>query len=170
MIARIDRSIPGRLTHTATNSAPFPYFKRSKCEELVRFFAKAVTVDEAIRELYLEGMDLKAIVTRRSVVIAEPDAPFGLGRHIDHLYDSMAGKPAPSILKVAMGYVDSVDSTRQMLEETKGVLSETLKKVMVRQEEIDRLVESSEQLSVQSKRFYRRARRANSRCFGCVIA
>jgi len=62
---------------------------------------------------------------------------------------------------------DNIVKIQQQIDETKDVLHNTIDNLLARGEKLDRLVERSDELSMQSKMFYRQARKTNS-C--CVIA
>eukprot|EP00968_Pinguiococcus_pyrenoidosus_P006316 scaffold433_cov257-Pinguiococcus_pyrenoidosus.AAC.12 len=62
---------------------------------------------------------------------------------------------------------DSIVKIQKQIDETKDVLHNTIDNLLARGEKLDRLVERSDELSMQSKMFYRQARKTNS-C--CVIA
>ncbi|KFM74279.1 Synaptobrevin-like protein YKT6, partial [Stegodyphus mimosarum] len=59
---------------------------------------------------------------------------------------------------------DSLTKIQDELDETKIILHNTLQAVLERGEKLDDLVVKSEQLSVQSKAFYKTARKTNSCC------
>ncbi|GFR29236.1 synaptobrevin homolog YKT6 [Trichonephila clavata] len=75
----------------------------------------------------------------------------------------------PVLDKYLMDYqnpqeADSLTKIHNELDETKIVLHNTLQAVLERGEKLDDLVVKSEQLSVQSKAFYKTARKTNSCC------
>ncbi|GBM16566.1 Synaptobrevin YKT6 [Araneus ventricosus] len=59
---------------------------------------------------------------------------------------------------------DSLTKIQDELDETKIILHNTLQAVLERGEKLDDLVVKSEQLSLQSKTFYKTARKTNSCC------
>ena len=60
--------------------------------------------------------------------------------------------------------VDKIMRIQQDLEETKDVLHETIDKVLARGEKLDDLVAKSDDLTSQSKLFYKQAKKTNSCC------
>ncbi|PRD28949.1 UNVERIFIED_CONTAM: Synaptobrevin-like protein YKT6 [Trichonephila clavipes] len=75
----------------------------------------------------------------------------------------------PVLDKYLMDYqnpeqADSITKIHNELDETKIILHNTLQAVLERGEKLDDLVVKSEQLSVQSKAFYKTARKTNSCC------
>ncbi|XP_054719931.1 synaptobrevin homolog YKT6-like [Uloborus diversus] len=84
-----------------------------------------------------------------------------------------AGDPGsvvlPGIEKYLSDYqdprnADALTKIQDELDETKIILHNTLEAVLQRGEKIDDLVVKSEQLSMQSKAFYKTARKTNSCC------
>jgi synaptobrevin family protein YKT6 len=59
---------------------------------------------------------------------------------------------------------DAMSKIQSDLDETKIILHNTIEAVLQRGEKLDDLVEKSEGLSVQSKAFYKTARKTNSCC------
>jgi len=59
---------------------------------------------------------------------------------------------------------DTIMRVQQELDETKIVLHKTIESVLQRGEKLDNLVERSNALSVQSKMFYKTAKKQNSCC------
>ena len=65
---------------------------------------------------------------------------------------------------------DSISKISKDLEETKTVLHESIDKMLERGEKIDKIVEKSQDLSRQSKLFYKRSKKLNSWCGSCCIS
>ena len=59
---------------------------------------------------------------------------------------------------------DPMTKVQNELEETKIILHDTIKAVLDRGEKLDDLVAKSEDLSMQSKTFYKTAKKTNSCC------
>ncbi|KAF8790175.1 synaptobrevin homolog YKT6-like [Argiope bruennichi] len=75
----------------------------------------------------------------------------------------------PTLEKYLLDYqdprqADSLTKIQDELDETKIILHNTLQAVLERGEKLDDLVVKSEQLSMQSKTFYKTARKTNSCC------
>jgi len=62
---------------------------------------------------------------------------------------------------------DSILKVQTELDETKAIVSETLEKILDRGQKLDDLVSRSNELSEQSKAFYKTAKKTNSWC--CTI-
>ncbi len=65
---------------------------------------------------------------------------------------------------------DSIAKITKDLEQTKTVLHESIDKMLERGEKIDKIVEKSQDLSSQSKLFYKRSKKLNSWCGSCCIS
>ncbi|GIX73720.1 synaptobrevin homolog YKT6 [Caerostris darwini] len=77
--------------------------------------------------------------------------------------------PFPGLEKYLLNYqdprqADSLTKIQDELDETKIILHNTLQAVLERGEKLDDLVVKSEQLSLQSKTFYKTARKTNACC------
>lgn len=59
---------------------------------------------------------------------------------------------------------DPLTKMQEDLDETKIILRNTIEQVLVRGEKLDDLVSQSEELSMQSKAFYKTAKKTNSCC------
>lgn len=59
---------------------------------------------------------------------------------------------------------DPLTKMQEDLDETKIILRNTIEQVLVRGEKLDDLVSQSEELSAQSKAFYKTAKKTNSCC------
>lgn len=59
---------------------------------------------------------------------------------------------------------DAMTKMQEDLDETKIILRNTIEQVLVRGEKLDDLVQQSEELSLQSKAFYKTAKKTNSCC------
>jgi synaptobrevin family protein YKT6 len=59
---------------------------------------------------------------------------------------------------------DSILKVQNELDETKAIVSETLEKILDRGQKLDDLVSRSDELSEQSKMFYKSAKKTNSWC------
>ena len=65
---------------------------------------------------------------------------------------------------------DSIAKISRDLEETRTVLHDSIDKMLDRGEKIDKMVEKSQDLSRQSKQFYRKSKKLNSWCSSCCIS
>lgn len=59
---------------------------------------------------------------------------------------------------------DAITKMQNDLDETKIILRNTIEQVLERGEKLDELVNQSENLSLQSKAFYKTAKKTNSCC------
>eukprot|EP00161_Ancyromonas_sigmoides_P020515 TRINITY_DN5965_c0_g2_i3.p3 TRINITY_DN5965_c0_g2~~TRINITY_DN5965_c0_g2_i3.p3 ORF type:complete len:145 (-),score=64.76 TRINITY_DN5965_c0_g2_i3:15-449(-) len=62
---------------------------------------------------------------------------------------------------------DSITRVQRDLDETKGVMVKTIEQLLERGEKLDTLVDKCNDMSLQSKTFYKTAKKTNSRC--CVL-
>jgi synaptobrevin family protein YKT6 len=62
---------------------------------------------------------------------------------------------------------DKITKIQRDLDDTTQVLHKTIDNILERGEKLDRLVERSDDLSAQSKLFYKQARKTNSCCVIC---
>ena len=65
---------------------------------------------------------------------------------------------------------DSITKITQDLETTRTILHNSIDKMLERGENIDKMVEKSQDLSRQSKLFYRKSKKLNSWCGSCCIS
>ncbi|KAJ2019695.1 palmitoyltransferase [Coemansia sp. S680] len=90
--------------------------------------------------------------------------------HDDRFIESATGKTGFVVLKEFIGkyqdpkQADSIMRVQQELDETKVVLHKTIESLLERGEKLDALVDRSNQLSSQSKMFYKTAKKTNSCC------
>nr|CAB3267829.1 synaptobrevin homolog YKT6-like [Phallusia mammillata] len=94
--------------------------------------------------------------------VPSKDWPYGAQAHIH--YEGL-----PEMLQKYQNprEADAMTRVQADLDDTKVVLHETMESLMQRGEKLDDLVEKSNQLSIQSKTFYKQAKKANSWC--CII-
>ena len=90
-------------------------------------------------------------------------------------YEKDRKQPDTGIQEILTKYqtphdVDSIAKITKDLEETKTVLHESIDKMLERGEKIDKIVEKSQDLSRQSKQFYRKSKKLNSWCGSCCIS
>ncbi len=64
---------------------------------------------------------------------------------------------------------DKILKIKQSIESAKIVMLDTIEKVLMRNEKIDELVGKSQELSADSKIFYKETKKMNSWCGGCII-
>ena len=66
--------------------------------------------------------------------------------------------------------IDKILSINKELDNTRTVLYKSIDTMLERGEKIDKLVEKSNDLSFQSKKFYRKSKKMNSWCNNCIIS
>lgn len=90
-------------------------------------------------------------------------------------YSEDIKQSSPELHELLMKYQtphneDSIAKISKDLEQTKTVLHESIDKMLERGEKIDKMVEKSQDLSRQSKLFYKRSKKLNSWCGSCCIS
>ena len=66
--------------------------------------------------------------------------------------------------------IDKILVINKELDNTRTVLYKSIDSMLERGEKIDKLVEKSNDLSFQSKKFYRKSKKINSWCNNCIIS
>ncbi|KAJ2859238.1 palmitoyltransferase [Coemansia aciculifera] len=180
---------PTQVLSSESDVSSFSFFQRGSVEEFLEFFS--VTVAERTQVGQRQGVEENenfAYTYRSSnnlcaVVITDREYPgrvaLGLAAkmideytkvHDDRFIDSATGKAGFVVLKEFIGkyqdpkQADSIMRVQQELDETKVVLHKTIESVLERGEKLDALVDRSNQLSSQSKMFYKTAKKTNSCC------
>ena len=90
-------------------------------------------------------------------------------------YSEDTKKSSPEIQELLIKYEtphneDSIAKIAKDLEETTTVLHDSIDKMLERGDNIDKIVEKSQDLSRQSKQFYKRSKKLNSWCGSCCIS
>jgi len=170
----------------------FNFFQRTTIREMMTFFAKSIvertapgqrqTVqhEEYNVHVYVRADGLAGAIT--ADMEYPPRVAFVLLTELlENFSAGVAGWQAaqgpeevsfPELDEAIVRYqdpaeADNIVKIQQQIDETKDVLHNTIDNLLARGEKLDRLVERSDELSMQSKMFYRQARKTNS-C--CVIA
>ncbi|KAJ3044719.1 palmitoyltransferase [Rhizophlyctis rosea] len=191
-IAILVHGTPAKLLAFESDLSTFSYFQRGTRAEFLNFFVKTVTertsagqrakVEEAgsIGYVFVRSDSLTA------VLVTEPNYPDRTAFSIlNKLLDEFAAKfpsdrwgslnPAitspqyPELkqhLTVAQDpqSADPFMRVQKELDETKIVLHKTMESLLQRGEKLDDLIAKSEDLSMQSKSFYKTAKKTNSCC------
>ncbi|ORX80672.1 synaptobrevin-like protein ykt6, partial [Basidiobolus meristosporus CBS 931.73] len=164
----------------------FGFFQRGSVQEFMSFFAKTISErtspgqrQSVEQENYIGHVFTKAEGVS-GVIIVDREYPrrvaFSLLSKI--LDEFMSKYPKnewnqmrsyPELKEYLTKYqdpkqADTIMRVQQDLDETKVVLHKTIESVLQRGEKIDSLVERSDELSTQSKMFYKTARKTNSCC------
>ncbi|XP_052772688.1 synaptobrevin homolog YKT6-like [Mya arenaria] len=175
---------------SAHELAGFSFFQRSSVKEFMNFSSKiivertmtasrsSVKEQEYICHVYVNSNNVGAVViadheypqrvahTLLNKVIEEFEAK------VDKKHWSIAKEDEikfPELEQMLQKYqnpreADAMTKINADLDETKIILHNTIEAVLERGEKIDDLVEKSEGLSLQSKTFYKTARKTNSCC------
>lgn len=151
------------------------YFNRSSVRELLCEFALSASesLDQDPERKIFEHKDFllccHLIGDFVSVIVTDLEYP---SRVIFELLRRIHADPSEVHLDTILNQcqdpyaVDALMRTQQQLEETLVIMHENVNKILQRGDDIDKLVEKSERLSIQSKAFYKVAR-SHNRC--CVL-
>ncbi|CAJ0762620.1 19424_t:CDS:2 [Entrophospora sp. SA101] len=162
----------------------FGFFQRSSAQEFMTFFAKTVaertkpgqrqSVEENSKPLKLpEGLT--------GIIICDNEYPqrvaFSLLNKI--LEDSLVKFPKHTWKSGGINYpelkshlvkyqdpkqADQIMKVQDQLDETKLVMNKTIETLLQRGEKLDDLIDKSQEISFQSKAFYKQAKKTNSCC------
>lgn len=175
---------------SAHDLSSFGFFQRSSVKEFMNFSSKVIVErtmagsrasikeQEYICHVYVKSTNVGA------VVIADHEYPQRVAHtllnkviddfetKVDKKYWSVAKEDEikfPELEEFLVKYqnpreADAMTKINADLDETKIILHNTIEAVLERGEKIDDLVEKSEGLSLQSKTFYKTARKTNSCC------
>ncbi|CAH1985671.1 unnamed protein product [Acanthoscelides obtectus] len=168
----------------------FSFFQRSSVQEFMSFFCKTIVerTIPASRQSVKEGEYLCHVYVRADnlagVVITDHEYPARVSHTlVTKILDEFAQQiPAsswsnlqekdvhfPQLNTFLAKYqnpreADALTKIQEDLDETKIILHNTIQAVLERGEKLDDLVSKSEGLSMQSKAFYKTARKTNSCC------
>lgn len=166
----------------------FGFFQRSSVQEFMQFFAR--TVSERTTQNQRQSVEQEPYIGHiygRSdglcgVIVADkeytPRVAFTL---LNKILDEFTTKyPTPDrwtpgavpfvelkdyIVKYQdPSQADALTKVQRELDETKIILHKTIEGVLQRGENLDQLIDKSENLSMQSKTFYKAAKKTNSCC------
>ncbi|KAL7301017.1 synaptobrevin homolog YKT6 [Trichogramma pretiosum] len=168
----------------------FSYFQRNSVREFMTFVSKTITerTQIAARQSVKEGEYMCHVYVRgdglAGVLISDHEYPNRVSHTlITQVLDEFTSKYPPHLwsslkestvdFQQAHVYLskyqnpreaDALTKMQEDLDETKIILHNTLEAVLERGEKLDDLVSKSEGLSIQSKAFYKTARKTNSCC------
>jgi len=180
----------GRLLVSKTELSSFGYFQRGSVGEFMAFSntilvertatasRASVKEQEYICHVYVRSDNLAG------VVISDQEYPQRVAHTlINKMLDEFPEKcpkaqwssikegdaPFPELAEFLEKYqdpkkADAMTKIQSELDETKIILHNTIEAVLQRGEKLDDLVEKSEGLSMQSKTFYKTAKKTNSCC------
>lgn len=175
---------------TAYDLSTFSFFQRGSVQEFMAFVSKTIVerTQTAARQSVKEGEYMCHVYVRgdnlAGVLISDHDYPHRVSHTlITKLLDdfAMSVPPAswpvgseatisfPQLFTYLAKYqnpreADAMTKIQDELDETKIILHNTIEAVLQRGEKLDDLVAKSEGLSMQSKAFYKTARKTNSCC------
>nr|CAH7716420.1 unnamed protein product [Callosobruchus chinensis] len=168
----------------------FSFFQRSSVQEFMSFFCKTIVerTIPASRQSVKEGEYLCHVYVRADslagVVITDHEYP-GRVSHtlvtkiLDEFAQQVPASSWPTLQEKDVAFpqlntylakyqnpreADALTKIQEDLDETKIILHNTIQAVLERGEKLDDLVSKSEGLSMQSKAFYKTARKTNSCC------
>lgn len=165
------------------------FFQRSSVREMLSFFA-SMLVEKATPGTRLsvksdDGVNVGHVYVRASdnlgcVVIADGEYPPRVAfSYINKVLDEFTTLHGPAAWKELLDFpalaplmlkfqdpaqADSLSAVQKELDETKIVLHQTINNLLERGQKLDDMVERSNQLSMQSKVFYKTAKKTNSCC------
>ncbi|XP_012281031.1 synaptobrevin homolog YKT6 [Orussus abietinus] len=175
---------------TAYDVESFSFFQRSSIKEFMAFISKTMTertqiaARQSIKEkeymchIYVRGDSLAG------VVISDHEYPHRVAhtlitKVLDEFASIHPSNTWPSLCEATSNFpqvntylaqyqnpreADALTKMQYDLDETKIILHNTVEAVLQRGEKLDDLVSKSEGLSMQSKAFYKTARKTNSCC------
>ncbi|XP_063241644.1 synaptobrevin homolog YKT6 [Bacillus rossius redtenbacheri] len=175
---------------TAYDLTSFNFFQRSSIQEFMAFVSKTIVerTQTAARQSVKEGEYMCHVYVREDnlagVLISDHDYPHRVSHTlITKVLDDFAARIPPSswstgseesiVFPQLNAYLakyqnpreaDAMTKIQEELDETKIILHNTIEAVLQRGEKLDDLVAKSEGLSMQSKAFYKTARKTNSCC------
>ncbi|KAK4880358.1 hypothetical protein RN001_008504 [Aquatica leii] len=178
------------LLKAAYDLQTFNFFQRSSIQEFMAFVCKTITerTIAASRQSVKEGEYMCHVYVRgdnlAAVLISDEDYPPRVSHTLISkvLDEFMQVIPEPSWSTITERDVhfpqlnaylakyqnpreaDAMTKIQTDLDETKIILHDTIAAVLERGEKLDDLIAKSEGLSIQSKAFYKTARKTNSCC------
>lgn len=175
---------------SASDLSSFGFFQRNSVGEFMRFTAKMVVErsELASRSSFQEKDYLCHVYIRSDrlagVVISDHEYPHRvahtlLSRILEEFSDTVPSMRWPTLNDGQAPYnkldqylvkfqnpkeADAMTKLQTEIDETKVILYDAISGILERGEKLDQLVEKSEELSMQSKLFYKTARKTNQCC------
>lgn len=179
-----------KLLKAAYELQQFGFFQRGSVQEFMAFTSKIITERSTTcsRQSVKEQEYMCHVCVRQDnltgVVISDHEYPYRVAHNmLNKILDDFALKvPAhfwPTTDEASIPYpdlpatlahwqnprdADALTRVQEEVEETKIILHNTIEAVLDRGEKLDDLVNKSEMLSMQSKAFYKTAKKTNSCC------
>ncbi|KAJ8978425.1 hypothetical protein NQ317_019663 [Molorchus minor] len=168
----------------------FSFFQRGAVQEFMSFFCKTIVerTIPASRQSVKEGEYLCHVYVRSDnlagVVVSDHEYPSRVShtlitKILDEFSEKIPASSWPTLQEKDVAFpqlntylakyqnpreADALTKIQDDLDETKIILHNTIQAVLEREEKLDDLVSKSEGLSLQSKAFYKTARKTNSCC------
>ncbi|KAF9042907.1 snare protein YKT6 [Panaeolus papilionaceus] len=175
---------------TASDLSSFSFYQRGSVGEFMTFLSKTVAerTPQGQRQTVQEQNHVAHVYNRggpeqlAAVIITDQEYPvrpaFSLLTKVleeftakvpQSSYNNVSSISFPEIHTYIQKYqdprqADTIMRVQQELDETKIVLHKTIESVLERGEKLDNLVERSNALSMQSKMFYKTAKKQNACC------
>nr|CCA14277.1 synaptobrevinlike protein putative [Albugo laibachii Nc14] len=177
------------ILSTAYEVSSYGYFQRPGIRQMLNFFSRtfvkrtkagqrqSITHEEYTCHVYVKADGLSGIV------FTNPEYPkrvvFALLNKLTESYHAETNgawvkhkddpKPWPPLIQAVADYQDPTEADKicaiqRDLDETTAILSKTIDNVLERGEKLDDLVNKSQDLSNQSKVFYKQAKKTNACC------
>ncbi|OLL24643.1 Synaptobrevin YKT6 [Neolecta irregularis DAH-3] len=180
---------PTCILAKASELSSFGFFQRSSVQEFMNFFS--VTIAERTKSGMRQDVEEKDYVGHvyarnegiAGVIVTDKEYPGRvayslLSKILDEFLQDFPGKDRwtenmPVQTQKLSDYIskyqdpnqaDTIMKVQQELDETKEVLKQTIDQVLRRGEKLDDLVARSDDLSAQSRLFYKQAKKTNSCC------
>uniref|UniRef100_A0A1A9ZKS3 V-SNARE coiled-coil homology domain-containing protein n=1 Tax=Glossina pallidipes TaxID=7398 RepID=A0A1A9ZKS3_GLOPL len=179
-----------RLLKSAYDLQSFSFFQRSTVEEFMTFASKTIVerTQLAMRQSVKQEAYMCHVYVRSDnlagVIIADHEYPQRVAHTlITKILDEFTAKTSSDVWETATentidfpvlpAYLaryqdpkeaDALTKMQNDLDETKIILKNTIEAVLERGEKLDDMVIKSENLSIQSKAFYKTAKKTNSCC------
>ncbi|KAJ3277256.1 palmitoyltransferase [Borealophlyctis nickersoniae] len=191
-IAVLQQGTPSKILAMESDLSTFSYFQRGTRAEFLTFFVKTVTERTGLgqRAKIEEAGSVAHVFVRAdglaAVLVSEADYPTRTAFSIlNRILDEFSAKfpqdkwssltpavtsPQYHELKTHLNTAQDPQSAdpfmrvQKELDETKIVLHKTMESLLARGEKLDDLVAKSEDLSNQSKTFYKTAKKTNACC------
>ncbi|KAH8827240.1 snare protein YKT6 [Flagelloscypha sp. PMI_526] len=181
-------SPPATLLVSASDLSSFSFYQRGAVGEMLTFLTRTVAerTKEGQRQSVQEGSHTAHVYNRggglTAVIVTDEEYPVRaafsvltkvLDEFSQQVPESSWSTPSsisfPALNTYLQKYqdprqADTIMRVQQELDETKIVLHKTIESVLQRGEKLDTLVDRSNNLSMQSKMFYKTAKKQNSCC------
>lgn len=166
----IDKS-KNEITSEEFNLKSESFFTHRAIKEVIRMFARKIAKSletASYQEFCYEHGDKKyrfctKVYACVIVSVVAGDMP---SYSIVKMMDEASTRPFRDVVREYENWQAKcpIEAMQKELEETKAVLKDTLENVLTRGEKLDKLIDQSEELSMQSKALFHAAKRHNRCC------